>query len=164
MRACHALRPCAARCDIPPLKDLNPLYPESGHVQRNYRCPLSANIGHCAAYSITSIRPSSCGGIPQFGARIGRLIRQHGDRCTRLTSVHAANKACGQSGQVSNLAQFLYSNFGKQDGSKHQSPVLSVSTLKIFADRASSGRPEQASGERVPTCVFNMRRSNRSRC
>src|SRR4029078_1699452 len=73
-------------------------------------------------YSITSsIRASSCGGIPQFGARIERLVRQYGDRCTRLTPVHAANKACGQSGQVSNLAQILHSNLRKQDGSKHQS-------------------------------------------
>jgi hypothetical protein len=28
--------------------------PESGHVQCNSVCPLSANSGHCAAYSITA--------------------------------------------------------------------------------------------------------------
>ena len=35
-------------------------YPESRHVQRTSRCPLSANSGHRAGYSITSsARPSS---------------------------------------------------------------------------------------------------------
>ena len=28
--------------------------PESGHLQRNGACPLSANSGHCQPYSITS--------------------------------------------------------------------------------------------------------------
>ena len=37
--------------------------PNSGHVQRNQRCPLCANSGHRTAYSITSsARASSEGG------------------------------------------------------------------------------------------------------
>jgi len=37
--------------------------PESGHVRRNLGCPLWANSGHAATYSITSsARASSAGG------------------------------------------------------------------------------------------------------
>ena len=35
-------------------KAMSALTPKSGHVRRTSPCPLCANSGHCAAYSITA--------------------------------------------------------------------------------------------------------------
>ena len=51
--------------------------PESGHQAAGLRCPLSANSGHRAAYSITSsARASSVGGIVE-AERLGGLEVDH---------------------------------------------------------------------------------------
>lgn len=67
----------------------------------------------------------------------------------KTSAVSRACQVCGQLGHVSNFIQTPHSNLRKQDSSKHQSqaPKRFDSTLKIFADRASSNRTEQASGE-----------------
>jgi hypothetical protein len=67
----------------------------------------------------------------------------------KTSAVSRACQVCGQLGHVSNFIQTPHSNLRKQDSSKHQSqaPKRFDSTLKIFVDRASSNRTEQASGE-----------------
>ena len=67
----------------------------------------------------------------------------------KTSAVSRACQVCGQLGHVSNFIQTPHSNLRKQDSSKRQSqaPKRFDSTLKIFADRASSNRTEQASGE-----------------
>jgi hypothetical protein len=96
-------------------------------------------------------RPASP--VPNVGAVLGQSApgtnKKDGLYGTARNRLCKDEKACGQSGQVSNFVQIFYSNLRKHDGSKHQSQAAKcfASTLKIFSDRASSNRTEHASGE-----------------